>query len=324
MLTRSKSKLQQQAGLVEIADEPKQPVKKKSGRSVRLTEDLLYIVNKKLRTMDKASRDETIHDFYSYGGFVPFTEPFAEISYRKRFFPDLSETELAVMHKTNFDCNSMALCEINSMGQFFESLNKGSWRAKPLDYRRFLGYDTTDAGAPVKNAVARFIQLPKDYFRPQSDVVFFAELAWKENGTMIVEADNFALCLTIWRLKEWLVNPIKNPYPLPCQWIERGIGCCCRNLLRAMWTDDRLRKVLQDQAFFAFGYYDKRRNYEQLQEARGRIQDYAEKLITGEEIISRSNRALNLLSASQLLRIHKEFESILRCTLEDEDSDDWW
>ena len=50
MFTRSQAKVDPQAELVKISDsdKPKQTKKKKSSRLVRLTEDLLYIVNKKL------------------------------------------------------------------------------------------------------------------------------------------------------------------------------------------------------------------------------------------------------------------------------------
>ena len=302
-----------------VVDKPKPTIEKKVTRSVRLTEDLLYIVNKKLRTMDKKSRDNTIQEFNQYSWMNPVASPFTEIAYRKRRLLYLSETELAVMHKINFDSNSIAVCKISSMSQFFASVNRGGLAAKSREYRNFLDFKDRGADARVTTAPARFFQLPKDYFRPHSDVALFAELAWKEDGVMMVDADNFALCLTIWRLKEWLVNPVDNSYPLSCLFVDR-INCRCLNLLHAMRTDDRLRKFISNEATFKgidfdtcdYGH-DFTENIRGLYSARWGIKGFAKKLITGEEMISRSNRAENVLSASQLLRMLEKLSSIIEC-----------
>ena len=331
MLTRSKtSKLQAQYEHIMITDKPKQAVKKKSNRTVQLTEDLLYIVNKKLRKMDKATRDEKIQFREPDPLMEPIIVPFTEIAYRKRNYPGLLETELAVMHMINFDSNSTAVCKLNSMDQFLNSIKRGQSEAESPDFREFLSYKDRDAGDPVINPPARFIQLPKDYYRPHWDCPFFGELAWKENGVMIVEADKFALFLTIWNLKEWLVNPVSNMYPLSCGWavglwgpIKPGLlDCRCRNLLRAMWTDDHLRNIIKDKAFFERidDRVDEdrmeavlRANYAQLWRAWKKMEEYAVKLITGEEMISRSSRPLNVLAASQMLRMLAKFSKVLSC-----------
>ena len=334
MFTRSQAKVDPQAELVKISDsdKPKQAKKKKSSRLVRLTEDLLYIVNKKLRTMDKATRDVKILDFHqlsdvSYDNYLfrprlPIIPPFTEVVYRKRNFPELSQTELAVMHKANFDSNSTAVCKLKSMSQFLISITRGENEAKSQDFRKFLTLDR-DADAPVENPVARFIQLPKDYFRPHSDCPFFAELAWKENGIMMVTADDFALCLIIWDLRAWLVNPIDNSYPLRCAPV-RGIGCKCRNLLHAMWTDDRLYKFLEDKAIFQGLDFEEHRDIglpfegwearsDELRMVRAEMKAYAKKLITGQEMISQSNRAENVLSALQMHNLVDKVFSIKLC-----------
>ena len=334
MLTRSKTKTKQQ-----VVDKTKQKSEKKSNRSVRLTEDLLYIVNKKLRAKDKAARDETLHEFYEDPGMEPLLSPFTEVTYRKRNFPELSQTQLAVMHKVNFDWNSTAVCKLNSMSAFFETVYRAALWTKSKNYRSFLDFLSFKARyTGDQNAVAHFIQLPKDYFRPHSDCMVFGELAWKEGGIMVVEADKFALCLTIWRLKKWLVNPLKNSYPLRCGWTEwaGGMDCRCRTLLRAMWTDDRLRNFLKDQTIFDRIQYDDHPSdesfdaalnaaYMQLRRAHDEMKDYAGKLITGEEMISRSCRALNVLYASQLQKLLEKFESILSCFQHEigQDNDDW-
>ena len=303
MLTRSQARIGKQAELIKAADEQNEVVKK-SGKSVRLTEDLLYIVNKKLRAMDKAARNEEIHDFYSDGFYPDSQHPFTEVVYRKRNFPELSQTQLAVMHKANFDLNSTAVCKLNSMSEFFYNITRAKLAAKSKNFRTFLKYNQRDASTPVKNAPARFIQLPKDYFRPHSDCHFFAELAWKENGIMMVDADNFALCLIIWRLKEWLVNPIENKYPVCCQFDRRENSCVCQNLLHAMRTDNRLRKFLEGRTIFEVNV---------LELILDEMKNFAKKLITGEEMISQSNRAENVLSALQMDRIIDKFESIIEC-----------
>ena len=334
MLTRSQAKLQQQAQI----DKPKQTAVEKPGMAkakpvaankdpVRLTEDLLYIVNKKLQTMDKKTRDDNIQNFDNnwqpWRG--PVSGPFTEIAYRKQNSSDLSQTELAVMHKVNFDSNSTAVCKLNSMSQFFSNVARGAKAAKSADYRKFLDYKRSNPMGRVKCTIARFVQLPKDYYRPHSDCDFFGELAWKENGVMTVEADNFALCLTIWTLKEWLSNPIDKSYPLSCY--SSGEFCCfsCRRLLPAMWTDDRLRSFLTDRTIseqvghVVYDYHDSRiddvihRNYWQLERANGEIKNYARKLLTGEEMISRCNRSHNVLTALQLERIVKKLEKTLKC-----------
>ena len=334
MLTRSQAKLQQQSQFDKpkqtVASKPvivkrKQAIEKKN--SVRLTEDLLYIVNNKVRAMDKETRDDILQNFENHRlarWMDPVIGPFTEIAYRKQNL-DLSQTELAVMHKVNFDCNSTAVCKLNSMGQFFHNIERARQYARSLDYGRFLHFQQRTAEAQVENPVARFMQLPKDYYRPHSDCSFFGELAWKENGVMTVEADNFALCLSIWTLKEWLANPIDNSYPLSCRFY-RGYYCCGRNLLRAMWTDDRLQAFLKDKAILdeieIFDPQDDEENdpeslqanYDELKRAHREMGDFATKLVTGEETISRSIRSLNVLAASQLERMLEKFEThIFKC-----------
>ena len=329
MRTRLQEKLHQQAERDKpketivgnaVIVKSKQPIEKK--KTVRLTEFLLYVVNTKLRTMDKESRDQKIQNLgndFMHGRLVPVTGPFTEIVYRKQNVSGVSQTQLAVMHKVNFDSNSTAVCKLNSMDEFISNINWAARVTKSADYERFLRYRRRASEGQVKNPVARFVQLPKDYYRPHSDCAYFGELAWNENGVMTVEADNFAVCLTIWELKEWLVNPIRYSYPLSCQ-LNMGDICCGRNLLHAMWTDDRLRTFLRNRTIFeqidcyAHGAYELlEHNYLELQRAHGEMKDYARKLLTGEEVVSRSIRALNVLSASQLHRMLEKFELVLRC-----------
>ena len=54
-------------------------------------------------------------------------------------------------------------------------------------------------------------------------------------------------------------------------------------------------------------------SYMELQSVHRETKDYARKLFTGEEMISRSIRSINVLAASQLQRIREKFEMILKC-----------
>ena len=58
---------------------------------------------------------------------------------------------------------------------------------------------------------------------------------------MMVEADKFSLCILIWRIKQWLVLPSEEPFPIPCHEIYDYCDCRCKQLLRALWTDDTLK-----------------------------------------------------------------------------------
>ena len=136
MLTRLQKKLQQQAGedalqhakttrqhseLVDkIADETKQKPQGKSNQPVRLNENLLFMVNKNLKKMDKAARDEKINTFTKQPH--PSNRPFTEVVYRKSSSRDLSQTQLAVMHTTNFNSSSTAVCEYSSTAIFLPQI----------------------------------------------------------------------------------------------------------------------------------------------------------------------------------------------------------
>ena len=221
---------------------------------VQLTEDLLYIVNKKLRSMDKAKRDKKLKLKLGYLR-QQVTMPFTEVVYRKKNSLDLSETDLAVMHRCNFQSNSTAACELNSMDEFLSHLDWAASFAESSDYRKFLRtYSKPAAELHDSFDVVRFVQLPKDYYRPHSDCLLFGELAWKEDGIMKVEASNFALCMAIWRMKQWVVLSSEYVYPLSCNRQGRWDGdswrlydCSCRNLLHAILTDQTIQKFLKDE-----------------------------------------------------------------------------
>ena len=127
---------------------------------------------------------------------------------------------------------------------------------------------------------------------------FFVELAWKEDGAIMVEVDKFALCILIWSLKQWLVCPVVCSYPLSCGQAE-GLDCRCRNLIRAMLTDENLRKIFEDKpSFLKVRHVDENHDdveYERsmalqeqmdkLEEACEEMKMYSWKLVLGEETI---------------------------------------
>ena len=296
-------------------------------RKVLLTEDLLYIVNKKLRLTDKARRDKIVQSVQEND------RPFTKIVTRDSPL-NFTETELAVMHKVKFNSQYTAVCEISSMERLRRNVRKAAASTNSRDYMCLLGsksapyYGVYATNKQLNvNSVARVVQLPKDYFRPNSDCHFFGELAWKEDGVMMVEAEKFALCMNIWRLKEWLVLSDYNRYPLHCKPIEGQCTCRCNALLHAMWTDMKLRKFFLDQGvevltadnidydtYFSTYKNRNRQNYrEGLRRARIQMQLYCKRLITGEEMICRSTRSINVLASLQLQRILERLRLTIEC-----------
>ena len=81
-------------------------------KSVRLSDNLLGFVNKKLKSMDKAYRKQRFEASEDDEDPIPFTE----VTYRKQ--PTLSQTQLAVMHKTLFSSSTIAICKDNSIRDF--------------------------------------------------------------------------------------------------------------------------------------------------------------------------------------------------------------
>ena len=329
MITRLRKKVD--LGLVDPLEpvKSKQPAKKKVRAPVRLTEDLLYIVNKKLCSKDKARREKILQDVWEDA------RPFTKVINRRKTPKYLNQTELAVMHRVNFNSSYTAVCEISSMETFVESIYQAGLLTNSREYKRLLGSMPTvwrcsfghqyyDDEVDVRDVVG-FVQLPNDYFRPHSDCCFFGELAWKENGVIMVEAAKLSLCLDIWLLKKWLILPDTSPRPSRCIPIVGQVRC--NSLLHAIWTDDRLRKFFENQGIVEItanyrGYSDTwimtedrddQTYRESLQRAHDEMKNYCKKLITGEEMISRSNRAINVLSSVQLQKVLGKLNIIISC-----------
>ena len=142
----------------------------------------------------------------------------------------------------------------------------------------------------------------------------------------MVELDKFALCMTIWSLKQWLVCPTMCSYLLTCGSAE-GLDCRCRNLIRAMLTDENLRKVFEDKTSFLKVQVqeedaDEDEEYQlsmglqaqmsDLEDAEDQLKDYAWKLLVGHEKI-RSGRHENVVSSLQVAKMVEKIEKMRKC-----------
>ena len=94
-----------------VAERPEHEMK-----SVRLTDNLLCSINKKLKSMDKAYRKQRFEASEENEDPLPFTE----VAYRKQ--PALSQTQLAVMHKTLFSSSTIAIFKDYSKQELVEDL----------------------------------------------------------------------------------------------------------------------------------------------------------------------------------------------------------
>ena len=161
------------------------------------------------------------------------------------------------------------------------------------------------------DAWTRFVQLPKDYYQPNWDCVFFEELAWAENGSMVVEAKNFSTCMAIYELKLWLAWPGKYDYPFECFGFHDD-HCPCETIFSVLLTDKRLSRFFENRETDCTdeNFEDWR---DQMKAAASDMRNYCDKLMTGEEVISESNRALNVLSATQVFEMAEKVKSVIKC-----------
>ena len=114
MLTMLKKKSQQGSNLVEASQQELQ------SEPVQLTEDLMYMVNKKLKSMDKKSREEKLKK-----GPPPFEGyPFTKVRYRNKKPQVMSQTEFAVMHSPFFISNAIAVSSTDDTCDFYSALQE--------------------------------------------------------------------------------------------------------------------------------------------------------------------------------------------------------
>ena len=252
---------------------------------IRLTEDLLYIVNKKLESRDIKERNEAFDDDRSLQASI-----FAGVTgYRST---NVSQTEKAVMHKLFFDQNSIASCDLDST----ENLMAVIQRFQLFDYCK-----NFDVPTPCQ---VGFIKLPGDFLQPDKNCIepctLFKELAWKEKDMILIDAKQFTECILIRRLKLWLENSAKS-YPIECNMKNPPClvaqTCRCRNIFR-------VATFMTENFVHSFGLQNIRAQTEMrlsgLPAISRALLRNCKKLMTGKELISESNRAENVLLAMQL------------------------
>ena len=208
------------------------------------------------------------------------------------------------MHKAYFGSNTVGLCEIDSMKRLIELEEEYElfeiYLNFPFDGRRNC------------NLWARFFELPKEYSEQRWDCVFFPELAREENGVMILEVENLYYCMSIYQMKRWLAWPSMYEYPFECREDNFPNFCRCNRLLDALFKDKLLRRFFEDRGVDYDDDFEKWRP-DQMRDAVSDMRNYCNKLMTGEEMISQSDRPLNVLSATQLFEIVEKVEVSIEC-----------
>ena len=273
----------------------------------------MYLVNKKLKSMDKEARDVRLQEVKTtqihpllHWRAIPVL-PLKEVTYRNEDTLSekaLSQTQLAVMHKTYLGSNTIGICEIDSMERFIELEQDYEIFNIYLNFR----YD----GYGRCNNWARFFQLPKEYNQQNWDCAFFPELAREENGIMIVEVENLYCCVEIYQVKRWLAWPGMYEYPFECFEENYPYFCRCNRLLSVLYEDKLLRSFLENRGVDFDDNFEKWRP-DQIRDAASDMRNYCDKLMTGEEMISESNRPLNVLSATQLFEVVEKMQVAIEC-----------
>ena len=254
---------------------------------VRLTEDLLYIVNKKLESRDIKERNEAFDDDRSLEASM-----FAGVTGYRSMAANISQAEKAVMHKLFFDQNSIASCDLGST----ENLMAVTQQFHLFDYCK-------NADVPTPCQVG-FIKLPGDFLQPDKNCIepctLFKELAWEEKDMILIDAKQFIECILIRKLKLWLENCAKA-YPIQCRMKNppclMAQTCRCRNIFR-------VATFMTENFVHRFGLQNIRAQTEMrlsgLPAISRALLRNCKKLMTGKELISESNRAENVLLAMQL------------------------
>ena len=276
--------------------------------------------------IDSGSGNLTIELSPAQGKEIPFTE----VSYRKK--PALSQKQLAVMHKVYLKFNSIAICKIDTMERFLEMTK--AWTDE-ITKTSYFDMDRWDPDPELRQNVnemfeeiwgwtgeywARFIQLPKDYPNgPQADCTFFEELAQDENGTPTVDVKQFSLCMAVYKLKQWLAWPSKYDYPFGCYcfFSFKYTDCQCKKILAVVWTDKLLRSFFEKRGI-EWNYLADNNDIDdwhpdEMKAAASDMRNYSNKLMTGEEMICPSNRALNVLCATQVFKIAGKVDVAIDC-----------
>ena len=124
---------------------------------------------------------------------------------------------------------------------------------------------------------------------------------------MMVEFSMLPVCMRIWDVKEWLTDPSKKKCYSPYNWLIES-NCRCQNIIEALWYDDTFRRV-----FTEAGISRHDESFSTFREIHRLVFGYAKKLYSGEEMVSHSNRALNVLTACHAKQLALSVGVAVRC-----------
>ena len=323
MTTRLKSR--------SLQSENHEKLDEKWRKPVRLTEDLLYMVNKKLMKIDSSHRLQRAKRYCGLKFLHFFGDPetfdahvFNEITYRHKPREYLSEESLAVMHIVYFCESSIAIPANDTMKDFHENLVTSI-----LPGNRFMSGEIGD-DAPGE---FRFVKLPADYSRPKLCVDFFGELTWKEEGSIMVEACRMKTLLSILRISKWLVEP-HEPYIFECDYgrihqvnsNDVLMDCGCSRIYRLLWWGDFFRSLYQQEGIdgpLSIGSANYlactglqpqfvRELIDNMSAIHGALIKFLDRLGKGEVKLHQSNQ-LNMLAAFQLKMLAEKLKDAKEC-----------
>ena len=281
----------------EVGDAEKKPV--------RLTEDLLYLVNKQLQKLDTEERMKKIKD-RTHEHTI-----FKAISYRKKPPRELTQAGQAVMHKVYFDSNATAEADSDEFKLFQVDL-WDEWDCRD----GFMDRDQRPLTAEVSRPdLFRYVKLPADYQRPNPGYEFFDEFTWKEGGSILAKAAQIPQIFMIKDFRTWLHADPTMIQPLDCCWRNdhyRGEGCPRRVIYHVLWLSELFRTIFQESGVnrLAEGPFHR---FEDIWFIRDAMMKFGAKLTKG-EVVLLEDHGLNLLTAFQIKTLAEKFDNARYCT----------
>ena len=318
MTTRLRSKTLKQTDIREFFG------KVTNDKRVRLTEDLLYIVNKKLQTMDRSARIDKIIKYQS-------RRVFKELYYRQK--PrGYSQEELTVMHKVYFDSNATAESGYDSMKDF-QTFIWDEWF--PGD-----GFMDTRHDYPVDEEISRpdlfrFVKLPDDYKPLSNGYNFFDDLSWKENGAILVKAAQIPKFMLIYEFNQWFTDHTQR-FPLDCSRHVTVNGpsphCDCREIYPLLWSGGFFRRIFRERGIepmAGISTFPPARAPVTVDTRLHHLLDMVEAMneyvgrLSRKEIVLDEDHGLNLLAAFQLKILAEKLGEAHLCEWHYVDNYDW-
>ena len=273
-------------------------------KPVRLTEDLLYLVNKQLKKMDTEERMKKIKD-RTHEHTI-----FKAISYRKKPPRESTQAGQAVMHKMYFDSNATAEADSDEFVIFQVDL-WDEWDCRD----GFMDRDQRPLTAEVSRPdLFRFVKLPADYERPNPGYEFFDELTWKEGGSILAKAAQIPQIFMIYDFRTWIYADPRMVQPLHCCWRadhDRPVGCPRRVIYHVLWLSELFRSIFQRSGVnrLAEGPFNR---FEERWFIRDAMMEFGAKLTRG-EVALHDDHGLNLLAAFQIKMLAEKFDNAHYC-----------